>query len=171
VTTVCNLNTYESDNIDEIPFDRDELLVKVIMQSRYLYDAISEISAMTQTGATSDSRLTILASPRSPYLVLSALGTYGSTSVDFSKSRELLDTFTVASRWSQSYKFEMIKGAYEAMRLASKVSLRSDQQGVLSLQFMVENDTGGVSFIEFRFVPYIGDDDESGSEGEEEADE
>jgi cell cycle checkpoint protein len=85
--------------------------------------------------------------------------------VEFSKSRDLLETFTVARRWSQSYKFEMVKAAAEAMRLASKVSFRSDQQGVLSLQFMVEVEGGGVSFIEFRFVPFLSDEDESETEG------
>lgn len=167
VTTVCNLLTYEPEDSEEIPFDRDDLEVKIIMQSRYLFDAISEISSMTNMGSTSSSRLSITASPRSPYLFLSATGPHGSTSVEFSKSRELLETFTVTRRWSQSYKFEMIKAATEAMRLASKVSFRSDGQGVLSLQFMVEVEGGGVSFIEFRFVPFMRDDDLSETEEEE----
>jgi cell cycle checkpoint protein len=171
VTTICNLNTYEPEDAEEIPFSRDELEVKIIMHSRYLFDAISEISSMTSLGSTSSSRLTITASPRSPYLFLSATGPHGSTSVEFAKSRELLETFTVAQRWSQSYKFDMIKAAAEAMRLASKVSFRSDRQGVLSLQFMVEVEGGGVSFVEFRFVPFLKDDDGSNTEGEDDDDE
>jgi cell cycle checkpoint protein len=76
----------------------------------------------------------------------------------------LLETFTVAEKWTQSYKFEMIKAAAEAMRLASKVSVRGDEQGVLSLQFMVEVEGGGVSFVDFRFVPYLRDEDEDDEE-------
>lgn len=60
----------------------------------------------------------------------------------------------------------MVKAATEAMRLASKVSFRSDRQGVLSLQFMVEVEGGGVSFVEFRFVPFVREEDDSETEGE-----
>lgn len=159
VITTCNLNTYEPENPEEIPFQRDEMQVKIIMQARWLFDAISELSS------TSPNRLDITASPTVPYLSLAAAGHLGSASVEFGKGRELLETFSVAEKWTQSYKFEMIKAASEAMRLASKVSVRGDEQGVLSLQFMVEVEGGGVSFVDFRFVPYLREDDEDdGSE-------
>lgn len=63
------------------------------------------------------------------------------------------------------------------MAVANKVSIRGDRQGVLSLQFMIEFDnnghggapggmrssgasTGGtVTFVDFRFVPLLDDDD------------
>ncbi|PBP19333.1 Rad1-domain-containing protein [Diplocarpon rosae] len=163
VTTTCNLNTYEPESPEEIPFQREAMQVKIIMQARWLFDAISELST------TSPTRLDITAHPSAPYLSLSAVGPLGSASVEFSKGRELLETFTVAEKWTQSYKFEMIKCAAEAMRLASKVSIRGDEQGVLSLQFMVEVEGGGISFVDFRFVPFIRgeedeDDEEEGSE-------
>jgi len=164
VTTTCNLNTYEPENPEEIPFQRDTMQVKIIMQARWLFDAISELSS------TSASRLDIVAFPRAPYLSLSAVGDLGSATVDFAKGRELLETFTVTQKWAQSYKFEMVKAASEAMRLASKVSVRGDEQGVLSLQFMVEVEGGGVSFVDFRFVPYLADENED-EEAEEDEDE
>ena len=168
VTTTCNLNTYEPESSEEIPFQRDAMQVKIIMQARWLFDAVSELSS------TSPSRLDITAIPNAPYLSFSAVGHLGSASVDFAKCRELLETFTVAERWTQSYKFEMIKAASEAMRLASKVSVRGDEQGVLSLQFMVEVEGGGISFVDFRFVPFLQeeeDDDEEAQEDEEYEDE
>ena len=50
------------------------------------------------------------------------------------------------------------------MAIASKVSIRGDEQGVLSLQFMIEVEGGGVSFVDFRFVPYVPEEGE-GEEG------
>lgn len=154
VVTTCNLNTYEPEFLEEIPFQRDSLEVKIIMQARWLFDAISELSSI------SPSCLYIKAFTTAPYLSLSATGNLGSASVEFSKGRELLETFTVAENWSQSYKFQMVKSAGEAMRLASKVSIRGDEQGILSLQFMVEVEGGGISFVDFRFVPLLRGDDE-----------
>lgn len=168
VTTTCNLNTYEPESPEEIPFTRDDMQVKIIMQARWLFDAVSELSS------TSPSRLDITASPDAPYLSLSASGHLGSAAVDFSKGRELLDTFTVAEKWTQSYKFEMVRAAADAMRLASKVSVRGDEQGVLSLQFMVEVEDGKVSFIDFRFVPFLRgedhEDEDEDSQNQEEYD-
>ncbi|RDL42395.1 Repair protein Rad1 [Venustampulla echinocandica] len=158
VTTTCNLTTYEPEAPEEIPFQRDDMQVKIIMQARWLFDAVTELSS------TSPSRLDITAFPAAPFFSLSAIGHLGSASVEFSKGRELLETFTVAEKWTQSYKFEMVKAAAEAMRLASKVSVRGDEQGVLSLQFMVEVDGGGVSFVDFRFVPFLRDEDDEPSQ-------
>jgi cell cycle checkpoint protein len=139
--------------------------VKIIMQARWLFDAVSELSA------TSPSSLELTAFPDAPYLSLLSAGHLGSASVEFSKGRDLLETFTVREKWRQNYKFELIKAATEAMRLASKVSVRGDQQGVLSLQFMVEVEGGGVSFVDFRFVPFIPEENEDEENSQEEDDE
>ena len=161
VTTTCNLNTYEPENAEELPFQRDRMQVKIIMQARWLFDAVAELSSAFP------SRLDITAYPSAPYLSLSAVGHLGSATVEFSKGRELLETFTVAEKWTQSYKFEMVKAAGEAMKLASKVSVRGDEQGVLSLQFMVEIEEKKVSFVDFRLVPFVPVDGDGEEEEEE----
>jgi cell cycle checkpoint protein len=101
------------------------------------------------------------------------VGPFGSATVDFSNGKELFETFTVSSRWAQSYRFDFIRYAVEALKLASKVSIRGDSQGVLSLQFMVEVD-GNNHFVDFLFAPLIasdedieGDEDESGDDYED----
>lgn len=164
VVTTCNLVTYEAEAPDEIPFQRDEVEVKIIMQARWLYDAISELSS------TNPYRLDLVISPSSPCLSLSGVGALGSASVEFGKKKDLLETFEVERRWAQSYKFDMLKAASDAMRLASKVSIRGDAQGVLNLQFMVEVDGGGVSFVSYTFVPFdeeVDSEDTEGEDGEE----
>lgn len=160
VKTTCNLTTYLPESPEEIPFDRDDLAFKIIMQSRWLLDALVEMAP------TSPNRLTIMASKHEPYLRLSSNGPLGGSSVDFAKGRELLETFSVRDRWVQSFKFDMIKSASEAMRIASKVSLRGDRQGVLSLQFMVEMEGGGINFLIFSFVPYASQEDDQDEDDE-----
>lgn len=170
MVTTCNLNTYVPETAEEIPFQRLLPPVKIIMQARWLFDALSELSS------TTPSRLDITAYPVAPYLSLSAVGHLGSATVEFSKGKDLLETFDVPEKWTQSYKFEMVKAAGEAMKLASKVSVRGDEQGVLSLQFMVEVEDGKRSFVDFRLVPFVrgdedeeeeDDDDGSGEDGDE----
>ncbi|KAI4258050.1 MAG: hypothetical protein LQ352_001371 [Teloschistes flavicans] len=158
ITTTCEMITYEPDYRDEIPLQRDALALKIIMRSHWLYDAITELSS------TSPSRLTIEASPSAPYLVFSSTGPLGSATMEFSKDQQLLETFQVPKRTVNSYKHSLIKAASRAMQIASKVSIRGDEQGVLSLQFMIELEGGGVSFIDYRFVPLL---PEEGKEDEE----
>ena len=84
----------------------------------------------------------------------------------------------VEGRSRNTYLFSMVRAAERAMQGASKVSIRGDGMGVLSLQFMVEVEGGGVGFVDFRFVPFLeeeggeggedGDGDEDGAEGVDE---
>lgn len=161
MNTTCNLVTYLPESPEDIPFDIQELSFKIITQSRWLLDALAEIAP------TSPDKLTIVASKNAPYLRLSSSGSLGSSSVDFAKGRDLLETFSIRERWVQTFKFDMIKSASEAMRIASKVSLRGDAQGVLSMQFMVEVEGGGINFLDFRFVPYA-DQEQEDDEGDDE---
>ncbi|KAI1819790.1 DNA repair exonuclease rad1 [Xylaria intraflava] len=163
VKTQCNMVTYTADPPDDIPFDREDLTFKIIMQARWLLDSLSELAPM------SPARIAVSALPNAPYLKLTSSGAIGSASVDFSSGRDLLETFSVREPWVQSFKFDLVKSASEAMRIASKVSFRGDGQGVLSLQFMVEIEGGSVSFLDFRFVPYVTqEEEESESESDEE---
>ncbi|KAI0405854.1 DNA repair exonuclease rad1 [Xylaria palmicola] len=155
IKTQCNIVTYTPDFPDDIPFDRDDLTFKIIMQARWLLDSLSELAPMSPV------RITVSALPNAPYLRLASGGATGSANVDFSSGRDLLETFSVREPWVQSFKFDLVKSASEAMRIASKVSFRGDGQGVLSLQFMVEVEAGLVSFLDFRFVPYNTQEDES----------
>ena len=159
VTTTCELVTYEPEFQEEIPLQRDALAQKIIMRASWLDDAITELSS------TSPTRLTIVASPTAPYFTLSSSGPLGSATVEFSKDPQLLETFQVPKRTVNTYKYSLIKGASRAMGIASKVSIRGDEQGVLSLQFMIEFDGGGVSFVDFRFVPFVPEDGEGDEEG------
>ncbi len=166
VSTTCNLTTYIPETPDDIPFDKDDPPFKIITSARWLLDALTELAP------TAPEKLTIAASRTEPYLRLtSSGGPLGSGSVDFAKGRDLLETFAVRRRWVQTFKFDIIKSASEAMRIASKVSLRGDDQGVLSMQFMVEVEGSGLSFLDFRFVPYAvcEEDDEEGEDGEGDA--
>ena len=157
VTTTCELATYEPQHQEPIPLQRDALCQKIIMRASWLHDAINELSS------TSPTRLKIVASPTPPYFTLSSTGPFGSAAVEFSKDPDLLETFQVPKRTSNSYKYSLIKAASRAMATATKVSIRGDEQGVLSLQFMIETEGGNVSFVDFRFVPFLleeGDEDE-----------
>jgi len=194
VKTTCEMNTYNLPNIyddeNEIPLDRNALVLKIIMPSTWLHDAISELAS-----TNSESLVVSASSISAPYFSLEGHGgPFGDSTVDFApevkpdalsdigkkrKQPQVTETFTVAApsgshgRVRQKYRFDLIKKAGSAMKVATKVSIRQDKQGVLSLQFMVEAmdtqggpgsgiaaSSGRFSFIDFRFVPLVDSDDE-----------
>jgi cell cycle checkpoint protein len=176
VTTTCELTTYEPLSMSDIPFAREELELKAIMAATYLYDAIAELSSW------SPDRIYINATKSC--LKLSAPGHHGSAVIRFHYGADatppeenfsddpaqnppvrkgVLETFLVPGpSFSQEYSFAHIAATRRALSSAIKVSLRGDSQGILSLQFMIENVDGqGVSFIDFRLLPLV-DGSESG---------
>lgn len=204
VKTTCEINTYNVPNMydedNDIPLDRTALVLKIIMPSTWLHDAVSELAS-----TNSDSLVVNASSVSAPYFSLEGQGgPFGDSTVDFApenkpdtlssttnrrKQPQVTEAFIVAApagnhgRVTERYKFDMIKKAGRAMALASKVSIRQDKQGVLSLQFMIEdtstlgsnNPSAQFLFVDFRFVPLFGADeqenDRSGDWAEDESDE
>lgn len=228
VKTVCELTTYEPDDGEvDIPLQRDAIMMKIIMRSAWLHNAISELDA------TNPSILKVSASAKqAPFFALSASGgPFSESVVEFSidqhqqhqqdtqsvahgsqlqptthhkvladdgtsRSRAkraklaptVTETFLVSppssmgSRIEQNYRFSLIRKAARAMAVANKVSIRGDRQGVLSLQFMIELDESGpnnrpskestkggnVTFVDFRFVPLLDENEDEGESREEE---
>lgn len=225
IRTECDLTTYKPEYADEIPFDRDALVLKVIMRGSWLYDAIQELAS------TTPEKLTMYAKTvrGDPFFALSSSGTLGSARVEFGNqsqnqsayrnpasttttttttnanpggggggggdagnqapSANLLERFQLSDPdtvFRSSYKFSLIQKAARAMSVATKVSIRADTQGVLSLQFMIEVEGPGLSsssglgtgtagaggpgsskngFVDFRFVPLVDEEEDEGEAG------
>ncbi|KAJ5544805.1 hypothetical protein N7535_006807 [Penicillium sp. DV-2018c] len=213
VKTTCELVTYEPDeNEGDIPLQRDAIVMKIIMRSAWLHNAIAELDSSSPT------ILKLSASAKSePYFALSgAGGPFSESTVEFSIDQHneitggpgqgsthkvvtadgssraratraqvaptVTETFLVSppssmgDRVQQSYRFGLLRKAAKAMSVANKVSIRGDRQGVLSLQFLVELDDhnapagrsigagvkgpkGPVSFVDFRFVPLLDEEE------------
>ncbi|EFE38030.1 hypothetical protein TRV_07307 [Trichophyton verrucosum HKI 0517] len=191
----------------DIPLQRDAIVFKIIMRSTWLHNAIIELDSTSPTVLSLSASpnkapffaLSASGGPFSESTVEFAIDkesdgvdpAYKSFNEDGSSRQPkrnklaptVTETFLVEppsskSRITQRYRFSLLKKALGAMSASSKVSIRGDKQGVLSLQFMIElNDnastdasgpstqsasrtaTGNVSFIDFRFVPLIDEED------------
>lgn len=51
--------------------------------------------------------------------------------------------------FSYRYKLSLIKPSVKALAVSSKVSMRTDHRGFLSLQYMIRNEEGQVCFVEY----------------------
>ena len=154
LVTKCQFATFDSSQVDEIPLQRNDLLLKVIMRASWLHDAMSELSS------TGPQKLIVSTSLQKPYLKLYSQGAYGSASVEFTQDPRFLETWQITEDSTHIYQFSSAKAAMKAMSIASKVSIRIDVHGVMSLQFMVEVEGGMLCFVDYRALPQIQQEDE-----------
>jgi cell cycle checkpoint protein len=172
--TSIDMNTYESEMPDDIPFDHDHVAFRIIMQARLLNGIMAELAT------TGPEKLTIGVSRDAPYVTFSGHSDLGDTVVDLARGRrDLLETFYIPPDadednvgWLQTYRYDLLRLATDAMRIASKVAFRGDAQGVVSWNFMIDrvSELGKNSFVRFDYVPYARGIDDGDDEAEEDDD-
>ncbi|KAG8970822.1 ssDNA endodeoxyribonuclease [Tulasnella sp. 419] len=169
--TSCHITTLEPEPAGlALPFDDEDKVVKVILKSSWLSEALSELDSCD--------KLTILCTPPTVPLPQSnseppssfftnrtasskarfrllGTGSFGSTEIDFPNDRDVLETFECEEQVSFSYRFSHIHRASRAMQGSVKTSLRINDEGVLDLQFMMptaklRSNDGDNPFIEFK---------------------
>ncbi|ESK88266.1 cell cycle checkpoint protein rad1 [Moniliophthora roreri MCA 2997] len=169
-TTTCEIATFEAEPHLELPFDSENTKLKIILKSSWLKEALSEIDSFCD-------KLTFFGNPpeenntdgmttkqkrqanlKRPIFRIQAIGTLGTTEMDYYNDRDVLETFECPGPVSFSYRLAHIMRAMRALQTSIKASLRIDQEGLLSLQFLMPAQpsrrngavTGSTNFIEFR---------------------
>lgn len=146
VLTTCKLRTYEAPLLSDMNIRDARILNKVIMKSEWLREAFEELDKTTES-------VTFLVSPEAPYLRISAVGITGSTELDYPRDADIIDSFQCEQTQINSYRLSMVQACAHALTASSKTSLRTNEHGFLSLQFMIPVDDGQISFVEFLMSP------------------
>ncbi|XP_053304109.1 cell cycle checkpoint protein RAD1 [Spea bombifrons] len=154
VVTVCKIQTQEPEETLDFDFSSTNVVNKIILQSEGLREAFSELDM------TSDF-LQITMSPDKPYFRLSTFGSAGSAHLDYPKDSDLIEAFQCSQTQTNRYKISLIKPSTKALALSCKVSIRTDNRGFLSLQYMIRNEDGQICFVEYYCCP---DEDMDGAE-------
>ncbi|EPS98580.1 hypothetical protein FOMPIDRAFT_1051423 [Fomitopsis schrenkii] len=161
-TATCEITTFEAEPIVELDFLEAPTVLKIILKSSWLRDALSEIDSNCD-------KFTIIGNPppppgraaRStdpPRLRIQTAGNFGSIEMDYPSDKEVLETCECEQQVRFSYRFKFIAHASKALQHSTKTSLRINEEGMLSLQLIMPTarprqagNTDG--FIEFRCLP------------------
>lgn len=161
-TTVCQIHTLVSERRMELTFDDEDKIVKIIMKSTWLRDALSEIDS-------SCDYITIICNPpqkvtragkgreeavEDSFFRIEARMQRGSVEMDYPNDREVLEFFECGGPVKFNYSFDVIQRAVRALSVSVKVSIRIDGDGVMSLQFLMPTESSGErkTWMEFRFL-------------------
>ncbi|KAI5825395.1 Rad1-domain-containing protein [Schizophyllum commune Tattone D] len=169
--TTCHISTSEADPHLDLPFDPDNTALQIILKSSWLRDALSELDPSIE-------KLTFVGNPKieepdvrrraanaaaPPLFRIRAEGSYGSTEMDYPDDREVLETFECVRTIQYSYRFPHILKTLKAVQNSTKTSLRIDEEGLLSLQYLMPytRPRGGERldcFVEYRCLPLDNED-------------
>lgn len=155
VLTDCSIKTLEPDDVLDFDFCSSNVVNKIIMKSECLKEVFSELDI------TSDI-LQILMSPDEPYLQFSTFGNAGSTHSSFPKDSEMVESFQCSQTQTSRYKISLLKPSVKALALSTRISIRTDDRGFLSLQYMIRTEDGQICFVEYYCSPdeEVGDNEE-----------
>ncbi|KAI0694167.1 repair protein Rad1/Rec1/Rad17-domain-containing protein [Cerioporus squamosus] len=139
-TAICEITTWDPEPRLDLIFDHDRAAMRIILKSSWLREALSELDSTSE-------KLTIVCNPpppgnravrnAPPCLRLHAVGQFGTTELDYPNDREVIETCECPQTISYTYKFSHISRAMRALQISYKTSLRIDDQGMLSMQFMM----------------------------------
>ncbi|KAH8100252.1 Rad1-domain-containing protein [Cristinia sonorae] len=160
-TASCEVSTFDAEPLLDLPYENETTVLRIILKSSWLQDALSELHPSCE-------ELTIIGSPpppagrapnanAPPRLRLRATGTFGTTEMDYPNDKEVLETCECPVAVSWTYKAVHISRTAHSLKASLKTSMRINDQGLMSLQFLVPGagprGKSVESFLEFRFLP------------------
>ncbi|CAL1703417.1 unnamed protein product [Somion occarium] len=157
----CEIVTYDPEPALELPFDSDAMIMKMILKSSWLQDALSELHP-------SCDKLTIIGNPppapgrgptltAPPRLRIKATGTFGTTEMDYPNDKEVLESCECDTHVSFTYRTSHVVRVARALQHSTKTSVRIDEGGLLSLQLIIPSPRmrgpkAAEAFTEFRLL-------------------
>ncbi|XP_011646863.1 cell cycle checkpoint protein RAD1-like [Pogonomyrmex barbatus] len=148
VITDCSLQTLEVDTILDFHLDTGDVVNKIVLQTELLKDAMTELDSTSEL-------VELCLSPEEPFFRISTEGLGGICHIGFPHDSDLIDTFQCTSTVTSNFKLTHIKQAMKALLCADKVSLRTNNTGLLCFQYMIKTESGHVCYVEYYISPLI----------------
>eukprot|EP00051_Salpingoeca_urceolata_P014671 m.187150 g.187150 ORF g.187150 m.187150 type:complete len:291 (+) comp18153_c0_seq1:159-1031(+) len=152
IVTDCTIKTMEPGTPIDIDMRSCEIPSNIIMKSNWLAEVFSELDPSSEW-------LQFHVSPDKPYFRLETCGQAASAQIDCPKDSQEIESFTCQQVLVHRYRLKLLKPCEKALSLSSKISIRLNTRGFLSIQFLVEVGKQAV-FIEFLCLPEEDDYDE-----------
>ncbi|CAH8528567.1 unnamed protein product [Heterobilharzia americana] len=162
VVAECNIKTMEAFEILDFDFSSSNIADKFIMKSECMREAFNELDTSSEI-----LEVAIIPPPAiQSRLRLTTYGFAGTMHFDLPRSSDQVEVFesVTASPRIARFRLSLLRPATNrALSMASRISLRINDRGFLSIQFMINISDGEVAFVEFFCVPDVDETDQSES--------
>ncbi|KXS12669.1 Rad1-domain-containing protein [Gonapodya prolifera JEL478] len=146
------LSTYDADDADddelEETFREDPEISRFVIKSEWLKEAFQELDA-------SSDRVTVLVSPEQPYFQISSSGMSGSAEIEYPKNTDIMESFSCQERSLFSYKLSLLQPSLKALAMSSRIQIKTNSRGFVSMQHLVQVSETKQSFVSFTVAPLL----------------
>ncbi|XP_075239662.1 cell cycle checkpoint protein RAD1-like [Convolutriloba macropyga] len=148
VITDCQVRTLDTDEAPlDLHFPPEDVINKVIMNPSVLYERVSELDL------TADF-VQIELSPVEPYFSLTTKGNLLKVTDKVDQESGHILSYDVKKYQQLSYRSNQFKLIHKTLQCCTKVSIRTNEDGFVCIQFMVRFDNcPKICFVEFFFAP------------------
>ncbi|KRX70317.1 Cell cycle checkpoint protein RAD1 [Trichinella sp. T6] len=130
VVTDCRIKTLRPEDYVEFDFSTDKITCKVIMKPDFLRDAFLDVD--------SSSEYLELKIDADKGFTIAATGPTGDVKTEFPRNSDVIEIFSCNESQHRKFRMSLLKPAVKALQLANKVSIRLDNKGFLSIQYMID---------------------------------
>lgn len=154
LVTECSIKTKNAQpTLDFALDDECASFNSIILRGPDFAQLLSEINR-------SADELELYMSPTVPYFKISTLGVVQSDStLQVAKSSDMMLMFACKQMCSVRYKMSHIRIPMKAIGLATKVAVRTDGSGLLSMQMMVLSEENAQIYVEYFVTPLTEEED------------
>ncbi|XP_058116679.1 cell cycle checkpoint protein RAD1 [Anopheles ziemanni] len=152
--TECSVRTMDPFDCMELDVDDEQQIVsKINIKGMDFFLLLSEMDRNCDD-------IEIIISPDAPHLKFQTFGELHSEAcVEITNSSDMLVTFNCTEASRNRYKFQHLKLAMRTLALSSKVALRTNNEGLLELQVMIDNNDSSHIFVKYFILPLVYDAD------------
>ncbi|KAL3982218.1 Repair protein Rad1/Rec1/Rad17 family protein [Acanthocheilonema viteae] len=140
------IKTQNPDIILDFDFNPATVAAKVIMKPRMLKETFHELDQSSRSVSFKVDRFS---------LSVTTEGDLGKIKTKFPHYSEQIERFECKQDIEFTYRLSLVKRMTPSLNICSKLSLRIDHRGILSVQFMVKHNEDNRIFLEFFCVPDI----------------
>uniref|UniRef100_A0A182PMW8 Checkpoint protein n=1 Tax=Anopheles epiroticus TaxID=199890 RepID=A0A182PMW8_9DIPT len=152
--TECSVRTMDPFDCMELDFeDEQQIVSKLNVKGTEFFQLLSEMDRNCD-------EIEVVISQDAPHLMFHSFGElHSETSVEITNTSDMLITFNCTDASRNRYKFHHFRLAMRTLALASKVALRTNSEGLLGLQVMIENNDSSHIFVEYFILPLMSEGD------------
>ncbi|XP_021705985.1 cell cycle checkpoint protein RAD1-like [Aedes aegypti] len=145
--TECSVRTMEAQDILDFDFEEEHVCSKVSIKGQEFFALLSEMDR-------NSSEVELFLSPDAPHFKFSTFDELGSeSSFEITNSSDMLISFHSTETTTNRYQFAHFKLVMKTLAFASKIALRTNKEGLLGLQVMIENSENSNIFVEYFVMP------------------
>ncbi|XP_060837922.1 cell cycle checkpoint protein RAD1-like [Rhopalosiphum padi] len=150
IITDCSLRTMEVFDILDFSIPAESTTSKIILRSSDFKDILSDID-----GTSDYVEFTFSEEPQ--YFKILTSGIAGKCSVEIPSKSEIMEQFVCSSTITVKYKYKQIKPFLKCMNISQKTLIRTNEEGLLCCQFMVQVDSH-TCYLEYFCTPIVDED-------------